>query len=172
MKKLDCKPIFIALTLLVTSLLGANQTFGESYSYDELGRLTSVRYDDGGIVRFTYDLTGNILSRSTGQVSEPKNHVIEANHPSFSEIEQGKRYRIDLSRDESVEITIRNLSEDGSTNVTESVVTANARRIEVIPLSQTTRDGAAKFTITAKALLGGLVTFTTNLGTISLRERP
>jgi len=33
-----------------------------TYEYDELGRLTSVRYDNGRSMHYTYDAAGNVLS--------------------------------------------------------------------------------------------------------------
>mgnify|MGYP001812059039 CR=1 FL=1 len=33
-----------------------------NYEYDELNRLTVVRYSNGDVMRYTYDETGNILS--------------------------------------------------------------------------------------------------------------
>ena len=33
-----------------------------SYEYDELNRLTAVRYSNGDVMRYTYDEAGNILT--------------------------------------------------------------------------------------------------------------
>jgi YD repeat-containing protein len=38
-------------------------TLGTKYAYDELNRLIQVRYDDGTIVKYTYDAMGNRLTQ-------------------------------------------------------------------------------------------------------------
>jgi len=43
---------------IATHITPAN---AETYTYDAAGRLTSVTYDDGSSITYTYDNTGNIL---------------------------------------------------------------------------------------------------------------
>jgi YD repeat-containing protein len=51
----------IALSLALPLLAMAAVT----YSYDDAGRLTKVDYGDGRTITYTYDPTGNLLSRTT-----------------------------------------------------------------------------------------------------------
>ena len=44
-----------------------------SYSYDELGRLVRVVYEDGTIVDWTYDLAGNVLVQRRTPTTDPVN---------------------------------------------------------------------------------------------------
>ena len=47
------------LTLLLLVLTSAT-TKAKEYEYDDLNRLVEVRYDNGDIINYTYDLSGNI----------------------------------------------------------------------------------------------------------------
>lgn len=53
-----------AAALLALLLLGApvRVSAAESRQYDALGRLTDVAYANGGLIHYTYDANGNLLS--------------------------------------------------------------------------------------------------------------
>ena len=53
-----------AAALLAVLLLGApvRSSAAESRQYDALGRLTDVAYANGGLIHYTYDANGNLLS--------------------------------------------------------------------------------------------------------------
>jgi YD repeat-containing protein len=53
-----------AVALLAVLLLGApvRASAAESRQYDALGRLTDVAYANGGLLHYTYDANGNVLS--------------------------------------------------------------------------------------------------------------
>ena len=55
----------IALSLAITSPSQATQ-----YIYDDLNRLTQVRYDSGKILNYSYDAAGNLLRITTIDVPE------------------------------------------------------------------------------------------------------
>ena len=52
-------PAAIAAAL---SLAGAAPAVAETYIYDAVGRLTSVSYDNGGSIHYTYDANGNLVA--------------------------------------------------------------------------------------------------------------
>ena len=55
---------------LALSLLISSQALAETYSYDAIGRLVSVVYDDGSSISYSYDANGNLLqSVATAVVS-------------------------------------------------------------------------------------------------------
>ena len=71
--------LVIAIFLLVSALgcgggstdsdesAGAATTLDINYTYDDLNRVTDVRYADGQVVSYTYDAAGNILSEEVEQ---------------------------------------------------------------------------------------------------------
>lgn len=59
MKKL--KISFFIIFLLVSMFFFTSDNFAATYKYDDLNRLVEAVYDDGTIVRYTYDGAGNIL---------------------------------------------------------------------------------------------------------------
>jgi YD repeat-containing protein len=56
-----------AVVIVATSLLPASPSFGANgsvaYTYDALGRITTVSYDTGVIVIYAYDANGNRTSQ-------------------------------------------------------------------------------------------------------------
>jgi YD repeat-containing protein len=52
----------IMMTLLVIFVITVSPVLAMSYSYDDLGRLTSVTYDSGQNTTYSYDSAGNMLS--------------------------------------------------------------------------------------------------------------
>ncbi len=46
-------------------LLAPANAAAESYAYDAIGRMTTVTYDNGGSIHYTYDANGHILSIAT-----------------------------------------------------------------------------------------------------------
>lgn len=62
------KRFFFALMLGVTLLTAGSAyaaTGSAAYTYDALGRLTQISYDNGTTITFTYDAVGNRNSRVT-----------------------------------------------------------------------------------------------------------
>ena len=53
-------PLVLAF-LLVFHITSA---YAETYTYDTVGRLTSVTYDDGSSITYNYDNAGNILKET------------------------------------------------------------------------------------------------------------
>ena len=52
-------------------LFATVQTFAQTYTYDNMNRLTEVVYDNGATVSYTYDALGNRTSKKvTGATSE------------------------------------------------------------------------------------------------------
>lgn len=62
------KSILHALSLmaLFISLSAINPVWAgsASYSYDSLGRVISINYDDGTTITYSYDNTGNRITRT------------------------------------------------------------------------------------------------------------
>ncbi|MGE5416831.1 MAG: Ig-like domain-containing protein [Acidobacteriota bacterium] len=56
--------MFLALLLVLPAA-------ADIYTYDDLNRLTSVTYDDGSKITYTYDAAGNILSITNTGVTKP-----------------------------------------------------------------------------------------------------
>lgn len=59
---------FIMILLIIWSFLIVVPTlnYAENYTYDTAGRLTSVTYDDGSSITYTYDAAGNIITKAVG----------------------------------------------------------------------------------------------------------
>ncbi len=50
------------MTLLILLMGGVTAAYAATYSYDELNRVTSVTYDSGQKIEYSYDAGGNLLS--------------------------------------------------------------------------------------------------------------
>lgn len=76
------------LFILLSSVFYSLPVSGATYTYDNLNRLTSVTYDNGQKITYTYDAGGNILSvngvTSQDSLQISPNNVIESN--TFSQI--------------------------------------------------------------------------------------
>ncbi|RMF95337.1 MAG: hypothetical protein D6727_10915 [Gammaproteobacteria bacterium] len=59
------RPIAGVAALLAVGILAAPAAPAETYSYDELGRLVRVTYDDGSVIEYSYDAAGNRLAASS-----------------------------------------------------------------------------------------------------------
>jgi len=57
---LICLSSFMLALLLA---LITTPVYAETYTYDTVGRLTTVAYDDGSTITYNYDNTGNLLQR-------------------------------------------------------------------------------------------------------------
>lgn len=57
--------IFIFLFSLF-SILFSTEIFADTYSYDALGRIVKIIYDNGSVVCYKYDKAGNRISTATG----------------------------------------------------------------------------------------------------------
>lgn len=171
-KKLSKYLMFFYLCgMLVVLLTTMSNGYTETYTYDDLGRLTTVRYEDGKIMRYTYDPSGNITSRIVAEVTASQDHLLASEHSSFRVIREGKAYAIRLKNGETAEIRVQMIADDGSHNVIESEVTAEARNVDIDTLNQFTGDGTAVFTITGTSSLVAGVTFATGVGTLRLVVR-
>lgn len=65
------KSIKILGVIFVFMLLLCAPVFATTYTYDDLGRLTSATYDSGQIVTYTYDAAGNLLSVTSNEPNSP-----------------------------------------------------------------------------------------------------
>ncbi|NLK51043.1 MAG: RHS repeat protein [Syntrophomonadaceae bacterium] len=59
------------LTIILASVFVALPANASTYTYDNLNRLTSVTYDNGQKVIYTYDVAGNILEVQYSGFEEP-----------------------------------------------------------------------------------------------------
>jgi YD repeat-containing protein len=57
-----------------------NSSNTNTYNYDNLGRLTSVTYESGQSVEYSYDAGGNLLSSSCVQSGEPVDSATGAHY--------------------------------------------------------------------------------------------
>jgi len=58
-----CLICLSSLMLAILMTLPAPTAYAETYTYDAVGRLTSVTYGDGYSISFDYDNAGNLLQR-------------------------------------------------------------------------------------------------------------
>jgi YD repeat-containing protein len=52
----------ILLVLVFAAFWAAPAVAAETYTHDAIGRLTDVAYANGGLIHYTYDANGNVLS--------------------------------------------------------------------------------------------------------------
>lgn len=66
-------------TIMAIGLLATAAATAQTYEYDGVGRLTSVRYSDGSIERYTYDANGNItrIEAAVASVEETESTALE-----------------------------------------------------------------------------------------------
>jgi YD repeat-containing protein len=57
------KPFISKILSLVICVLGCVAAFGQTYSYDNVGRITMVDYGNGQQIYYSYDLNGNVTRR-------------------------------------------------------------------------------------------------------------
>ncbi len=67
-KSLHVSKILAALALSLPFTLAA---YAETYSYDAIGRLIGVVYDDGSSISYSYDANGNLLASVSQPVTAP-----------------------------------------------------------------------------------------------------
>jgi len=71
-----CKNALI-LAVAVAAASASRSFAAETYTYDTVGRLTDLGYEDGSSIRYTYDANGNILS----VVTSPATSAVESGEP-------------------------------------------------------------------------------------------
>jgi YD repeat-containing protein len=59
------RALLVAASVLGLALCAVPTHAAETYQYDAMGRLTDVAYANGGLLHYTYDANGNILSAVT-----------------------------------------------------------------------------------------------------------
>ena len=93
-----------SLILSLLLILHESPTYAETYSYDSIGRLTSVAYDDGSSIAYHYDNAGNILQRlvtitmSLGDAISVLQILVQNDNavPNYSKVDIDKNGKIEL----------------------------------------------------------------------------
>ena len=76
-----------SLLLLMLIALTTAAVQGQTYSYDEAGRLTTAVYPDGTGVRYTYDASGNLTNVSALTVpTAPATPTVTASNAAAAEL--------------------------------------------------------------------------------------
>ncbi|MEW6172725.1 MAG: Ig-like domain-containing protein [Bacillota bacterium] len=88
------KSLIQALIMLLLLLCIAFPAFTATYTYDDLGRLTSVTYTNGQKINYTYDAGGNLLTVTTPDTVGP---TVYSTNPADG--------AIDVSVDKTVYVT-------------------------------------------------------------------
>lgn len=93
MKKVKTIIIFMLIVTFVQISLFSNNVQAEKYKYDSLNRVTEVQYDSGEIVKYEYDVGGNIKK-------------IEHKMPNLKKIKLNKnKILIDKEKNFKIEVT-------------------------------------------------------------------
>ncbi len=75
MKYLGTGPGTASILAILGVLIFQEPALAAFYTYDQLGRLTSVRYENGVCVVYSYDATGNRISQSNLASGSPESLV-------------------------------------------------------------------------------------------------
>lgn len=159
-----CMGLFAALMLCGQSPAIAGAV---TYLYDDAGRLTKAKYDNGKVIEYTYDKAGNLLERKVSESSA----VCEADALGLSSS------KLKLKKGGEQEVTVTATGKDGCAAegeiVTAQISAAHKKLVEILPMEQVTdENGAAPFTITATNKTGNaVVRFTCNGKTTALNVR-
>lgn len=156
-------------------LFAAMELFGQSpafagavtYIYDDAGRLTKAKYDNGKTIEYTYDKAGNLLEQKVSESSA----VCEVDALELSSA------KLKLKKEEKKEVTVTVQGKDGCATEGEIVTThisaAHMKLVEILPTEQVTDgDGEATFTVTNTGKTGNaVIKFTCNSKTTALNIR-
>ena len=159
-----CAGLFAVLALYGQSLSVAGAV---TYIYDDAGRLTKAKYDNGKVIEYTYDKAGNLLEQKVSELPA----VCEADTVALSSA------RLKLQKGEEKEITVTVKGKDDCIAegeiVTTQISAAHKKLVEILPTEQVTNgNGEAGFTITATGKTGNaVVRFTCNGKTTTLNAR-
>lgn len=70
-KKTYLKLYLLATVCIFSCVLGKSlDVHADEYQYDDNGRITSVKHDDGSVTEYEYDKNGNIISIKTDVVKK------------------------------------------------------------------------------------------------------
>jgi len=140
--------LFAVPWTMVPSVLAGAVT----YIYDDAGRLTKAKYDNGKTIEYTYDKAGNLLEQKVSESSAVC--VVDALELSSAKLK--------LKKGEEQEVSVTVKGKDGCAVegelVTAQISAAHKKRVEVLPTEQATdANGNATFTITATNKAGNAV---------------
>ncbi len=164
-----------ACFLLCTGLFAVMALYGQSpavagsvtYVYDDAGRLTKAKYDNGKVIEYTYDKAGNLLEQKVSESSA----VCEVDALALSSA------KLKLKKGGEKEVTVTVQGKDGCAVEGEIVTThinaAHKKLVEILPTEQVTDgEGETTFTVTNTGKAGNaVIKFTCNSKTTTLNIR-
>lgn len=159
-----CMGLFVAVALHGQASAMAGTV---TYIYDDAGRLTKAKYDNGKTIEYTYDKAGNLLDQKVSESSS----VCVADALELSSA------KLKLKKGDEKEITVTVKGEDGCAVegelVTAQLSAAHKKLVEILPTERATDgNGEATFTVTATGKAGNAaVKFTCGDKTATLSVR-
>lgn len=154
---------YVAFSMVVFLSLLAGLVSAETYTYDDLGRLTSIAYDDGSAVTYTYDNNGNRLALTVGAAPEPNVGPVAADDDVSTTVDTAVTINIlsnDTDADGAIDVTSVAIVDDAGAGATE--VDPASGTVTYTPADGYT--GSDSFTYTVQDDAGAV----SNLATVSV----